>query len=420
MNEHLIKAKRIGKNFNVVIEEQKYTKVVESEEGKQLMEVVKTYNEKLEKTKSDLTVKKLYKQFLKEVGFEDKKEEKEKKELEVKGEKKSIKRKIKEVINLISFDRKKLNKLPKDVFTIDENNNVYVTGFNHIVPNMLVDRFINFIDKKISIQPLLNFWYKCLLNPNDVARAKLFDYLMHHRIIITPHGNFVTYRMVKDHTRDGEKLPDGHYTDAHSYTMDYEIGKIYRLNRKTECDEDGSRDCSRGLHTGSPAFIGIELGDGYNKGEVKTKSQGGNYGTGYDHPTTTKFDSTFGNIAVICLVNPQHVVSIPNSNTRKMRSCEIYIAKLTTPEEVLNHLVDEDYNIFDDEYSAIQEKELKELLKDKKLIDYIKDSDNLTSKKLENLKKKLEDLTIHNDLINNKLSPQEVINIIKNRIVKLT
>jgi hypothetical protein len=91
MNEHLIKAKRIGKNFNVVIEEQKYTKVVESEQGKQLMEVVKTYNEKLEKTKSDTTAKKLYKQFLKEVGFEDKSSLKDKEVADKKKEKKEQK-----------------------------------------------------------------------------------------------------------------------------------------------------------------------------------------------------------------------------------------------------------------------------------------------------------------------------------------
>lgn len=324
--------------------------------------------------------------------------------MKVKGEKKLLKKKVEvakveakreEKKNVATTETRKgiLRDLINGQILSVKGDEFTLFGFESVaMPQLLVDRFIDFIQLKRDVEPLVNFWMLCLLNPNKIARYKLFAYLSKHRLIITPSGYFVTYRMVKETSTSKE---DGIYVDAHTGKFQHIIGKVSRMYRK-DCDEDGNADCSRGLHSGSPDFIGIKLGDGYNKGEVKVKSQGGGYGTGYDHPseTTQKFDHSHGNQAVICIVNPMHVVSIPNSDTRKMRSSEIFIAKLTTPEEVLSHLTEADYLIFDSEYAGLEAYQLKEQLKDAKLEDYSDGSvEKLSKEKGTPAKNKLKALT---------------------------
>lgn len=292
------------------------------------------------------------------------------------------------------------------------------------MPDLLVQRFIDYVQLKHDVQPLVNFWMWCLLNPNKVARYKLFAYLSKHKLLITPSGYFVTYRMVKTTDKPGV------FTHARSGVKQifYKIGEVAKLDRATECDEDGSRDCSRGLHTGSPDFIGIKVGEGYDKGETKTKSQGGGFGTGYDAPkeTTQKFNNSFGNQAVICLVNPMHVVSIPNSDTRKMRSCQLFFAKLTTPEEVLSHLTDADYLVFDNEYAQIEAEEIKKMLEGAKLEDYSDGSvealtgkkDSSSQKKLKALQNKLSSLNgkVLEDKVADDVTQDEMMRIIQSRV----
>lgn len=278
-----------------------------------------------------------------------------------------------------------------------------------------------------------------LLNPNPVARVKLFDYLELHNLMITKNGYFVTYRMVKTTDVIGE------YTHAHNHgnkKLIYTIGTVAKLDRKTQCDEDGSVDCSKGLHTGSPLFIGIKteakkidltekeaVGEGYGTGfKVVTKqAEPASYGTGYDRPAPTKtnekFDHTFGNQAVICLVNPMHVVSVPNSDTRKLRACELYFAATTTPEEVIEHLT-KDINIYDghdDKYKAIEQKEIAEMLKSANLVDLFSATTKKAASKeaIADLDKKLSKLSLASDGINDKLTAVQFKSIIDSRITKI-
>lgn len=296
------------------------------------------------------------------------------------------------------------------------------------MPELLVERFVDYTILKRDVQPLINFWMWCLLNPNKVARYKLFAYIQRHKLIVTPSGYFVTYRMVKS-TDTSEET--GIYVDAHTGKFQHIIGQVSKMPRK-DCDEDGKNDCSRGLHTGSPDFIGISLGDGYKPTEIKTRAQGGGYGTGYaapSEPTPQKFNNSFGNQAVICLVNPMHVVSIPNSDTMKLRSCELYIAKKTTPEEVVSHLTEVDYLVFDSDYARIESAEIEAQLKEAKLEDY---SDGSVEKlrgekgkpaksKLEFLQNSLKSLStkVMDDKIADDVTPEEMMKVIQSRVTQV-
>lgn len=429
-----IEMKQVGRNLNVSIGKLVITKTGIKEEIDPIKADIDKYN-KL-KDKSTKVALNLQQKIINVLQSKLVAKEKEVEELKTKArvEKKVIKHEIKEQKVEIKEEQKQklllkqeMSKyLSKDIFTIKKNGSVIKNGFDIELPDLLVARIIEFIKAKQNITPLLNFWDWCLLNPNHIARTKLFDYLSRHQLIVTPHGHFITYRMVKS-TDTSEKT--GIYVDAHTGKFQHIIGKVSKMDRK-DCDEDGKNDCSRGIHSGSPDFIGISLGEGYNKGEkiVRTKVQGGGYGTGYGHQTETykdvpqKFNNSFGNQAVICVVNPMHVVSIPNSDTRKMRSCQIYIAKKTTPEEVVSHLVEKDYWTFDSDYMKYQQDEIKAMLKVAKLTEFVKektDIGEIAKLKLKELDKKLKVLQISGDNISPDLNIVQFSSLIRNRITKL-
>ncbi len=200
---------------------------------------------------------------------------------------------------------------------------------------------------------LKNFWCWCALNPNPEAREDLFQFLENGDFKITQNGNFLAYRNVQETSKNKNKgnkeltaivsskylqiktkwkkkpsnynvvsegddysvavigtastpgvkiignleklyqnlsdLEDNEFTDACTHTMKIVVGKEVSIPR-TECDESGAVDCSRGLHVGNSKF-----------------------------PT-----SSFGAVMLLCAVNPMNVVAVPRYNPDKMRTCAYY------------------------------------------------------------------------------------------------
>lgn len=453
MKQIEVKKLVVGQNINLTISDGvndpvKYSKrFIDKEERVAFVQKVTELQESASNAKSDKVLNKhidtLIGLFTENTVKIEK--EKEKKEIEVKAVKKQLKEANKKSDKAEKEKVKKekeyhigvLNKVNKSKGKEEKEQLILIpfgmalVGFESIpMPKLLIQKIEEFADRGVSIQFLINFWYKCLANPNHIARTKLFDYLLGQNLIITESGNIVTYRMMKDVGSDGKKL-HGYYTDAHTQTMKYVPGTVCAIPR-SECDEDGSRDCSKGLHTGNPKFIGINveksdkngLGDGYNTGvtyEVSDKGgYAGGYGTGYTRPKQNvekRFDHTFGNVPVICIVNPSNVVSVPNSDTRKMRSCEFYFVKVTTAEEVVA-LEAGDYLLFDQDYEKIELETLKNKIKEQGLEKYV-ESDSTRSSDLTKLKKKLENKLVKlkdNDHVSSDLSLEQIKLIVKNRI----
>ena len=438
-----ISAKQIGNNLIVIIDGKKYTKVCKDKKeidpikNKILLynkrntvalkeEILSIVDKVTQKKEEQKTKEKGLKKSIKKVLKVDKKVI-SKKKIAVK---KTID-KVKAAADKLGYDLKK-RKDVSGLLVVTRDGNLAMKGFEQVpMPSLLIDKINAFLDAKQGIEPLLNFWSLCLLNPNPIARTKLFDYVTRQKLIITPSGYFVTYRMVKRTSTMGE------FVDAHTGKFKHILGKVSKMDRSL-CDEDGGNDCSKGLHTGTPKFIGIitkteldiqegkgSVGDNYGVKTVVTKAQvGDSYGTGYDRPTeekTQKFDNTFGNQAIICLVNPAHVVSVPDSDTRKMRSCEFYFAKLTTPEEVIE-LNENNYLIYDFDYQKEELDQLQELLKTKEVKAFVgAKSDNKKYKQLElDLQEVQKDLKLSTDVINTALSPAQLKSIINQRQVILT
>jgi hypothetical protein len=440
-----IVGKVVGSMVLVVLDDEVYNRNVTSEEAKEIFGKVVELQADPENTQLRVELVKLMTPMAakKQEELDAKKAAENQLQLEFEEEQqKDIKKEefIKEKIDSELFDY------------ID--GNVFLKGYKVSMPGLLVDKIIDFKEKGIDYEPLINFWKLCMLNPNGEARKDLFKYLNHHKsFIITPTGYFVTYRRVKmfqkaeskdyipfvteqwakkkaqkkspknftvylsegtyrlvdeksfslfGKSRDGlelgnldelySKISEGDvdvYTDAHSRTTRIVIGQPVRIDRK-DCNEDSGVECSRGLHTGTPKFVG------------------GGYG--------------FGDITVGCLINPMHVVSVPKYDTHKMRSCEYYPFAILSMDEI-NALDQSKLEVFEHEYSTLEVEELEKMLKETNIEEYLGKYDDASDDRKQELQKKLEairkEITLFGDKPSEDITTEEIIKIVNSRVVSI-
>lgn len=366
--------------------------------------------------------------------------------------------------------KEKYHEVLKEYFEIVTEGSVtklYLKGFKAEIPPLLADRFVKEVTLGNSIQPLINFWKLTLTNPNPEARRGLYNFIKKQKLILTDAGYFVAFRQVIKaspqlfdakiqeldpkviqgfvekvkkqkkglrnyyvaQTKDGlalvpvkskkkSTLPSGSkigylkdvaqaiknssskktieetFTDDYTKKMVIKIGEPVRIPR-SECDENADLTCSKGLHVGTQNFV---LGGG------------------------------FGNTIVACLINPQHVVSVPYKDAEKMRVCEYYPFTKLTREELKNfHKVD--LKNYIQQYRRLESKKMKKALT---VLDDLRDSERrlfeseiqneeserlLVEKKEALLKKQGELAQILEDDISTVLDYDEIRSIIASRIV---
>jgi hypothetical protein len=62
--------------------------------------------------------------------------------------------------------------------------------------NILGGGYFAFVDAKISVTPLVNFWNNLAQNPSEQSRNELFNFLEHNAIPITEDGCFIGSRCI--------------------------------------------------------------------------------------------------------------------------------------------------------------------------------------------------------------------------------
>ena len=126
------------------------------------------------------------------------------------------------------------------------------------------------------------------------------------------------------------------YTDKHTHTMEIKLGVPVKMDR-TACDADPKRDCSYGLHVGATSYV--EQFRGYNRRNSDDDKSP----------------------VLVCLVNPMHVVAVPEYDHSKMRVAEYYpfARGLVVNGEI--DIVENKY--FPSDYKVHEEKELAEMLR---------------------------------------------------------
>lgn len=272
-----------------------------------------------------------------------------------------------------------------------DTGEVYLAGFNTPLPMTLVEIVKEYHENDYPLEAIINFWKLLMINPDVRVRKSLFDFITTHDFVLTDAGYMVVYKAVaykekvdndlsafvsnqylhvkKDwgcspnkyvvyiHPETGEykitkietaegwneevtilgKLGDlfmdifeddkdnnqSVYTDKHTRQMSIELGVPVRMDR-TECDGDPSIDCSYGLHVGATKYV--------------------------EH-----FGSD-GDAVLVCLVNPAHVVAVPNYDHSKMRVAEYFPFAVASYTNGKIDIIEQAY--FESDYQAYEIEEL--------------------------------------------------------------
>lgn len=114
---------------------------------------------------------------------------------------------------------------------------VYYKG--QTVHGHVVDRILDFMGSSLPFKPLVNFLDKLMSNPSRRAVNELYSFLEHKAMPLTPDGNFLAYKGVRDD-----------YTDWHSGEFSNKVGETLEMVRNGVCD-DANIGCSSGFHAGS-------------------------------------------------------------------------------------------------------------------------------------------------------------------------
>ena len=223
-------------------------------------------------------------------------------------------------------------------FEFDGNSAMYLKGTSDPIPEFLAKKLLEYIDKGLNVEALVNFWKNTLLNPDKGVRQQLFGFLEHNGHPITDKGYFLAYKAVKVARKydaetgeevvsirydenTGERIEETlnqsmtfkpYHSGAHGMTV--KVGEPITMPRE-ECDSDPEVTCSAGLHVGSMEYV---------------------HDFGYS-----------GGVILEVLVSPRNVVAVPaDYNNTKMRTCEYYPIAITNGENDTIYL-ESDYASFD-------------------------------------------------------------------------
>lgn len=277
-----------------------------------------------------------------------------------------------------------------------DTGEVFLEGFNTPIPKTLLDVFEEYHENNYPVTAITNFWKLLMINPDKRIRESLFKFITTHDFVLTDMGYMVVYKAVylADKNQNNEVLNnfvvnkfnqvkkdwkcsankyvvyldnetnmysltkeitankwneeelnikfignlgelyknlsvDGKtiYTDMRTRKFSIELGVPVKMLR-TECNSDPEIDCSYGLHVGA-----------------------------------TKYVNTFANensVVLVCLVNPAHVVAVPNYDHSKMRVSEYYPYAVAEYSNNKIGAIKEVY--FENDYSNFEQKELEEMI----------------------------------------------------------
>lgn len=280
-----------------------------------------------------------------------------------------------------------------------ETGEAFLAGFNTPIPSTLLEVIKEYHENQYPLDAIINFWKLLMVNPDKRVRESLFKFITTHDFVLTDKGYMVVYKAVyrKDNQKPKEqqmfeefvsnkylfvkkewkcspnkyvvyknfsdnslditklvtaekwdendrnvevlgKLGDLYeaiinsenkeeklamYTDMHTRKMSIELGVPVKMERH-ECDSDPARDCSYGLHVGATKYV-------------------------------ESFASR-NSVVLVCLVNPAHVVAVPEYDHSKMRVAEYFPFAAATYNDGKIDIIEEAY--FEDDYCEYEIQEL--------------------------------------------------------------
>jgi hypothetical protein len=175
--------------------------------------------------------------------------------------------------------------------------------------NSLSRRMLQMIEEGFPIEPLAKFWDNLMLNPSFRAVNELYTFLERNNLPITPDGQFLAYKKVRDD-----------YLDVHSATTPNKLAGAWTEEELA----------SMPIVAGKKKEVKILVQDGVTVVEMERNAvnddQNNTCAEGL-HFCSKEYLNSFGGERIMILkINPRDVVSIPNDyGYSKGRACRYEI-----------------------------------------------------------------------------------------------
>lgn len=151
-----------------------------------------------------------------------------------------------------------------------------ITYLGERLPKDINDRIIQMTANGENPTPMYNFWERLQKNPSGRSVDQLWSFLKHKGIPLTDDGCFLAYKGVRND-----------YRDVHSGKFLNKPGAVMKIARNHVSD-DPREACHEGFHVGALGYA-----------------------------------RSFGQVVVVCKVDPKDVVCVPyDSSQEKMRVCK--------------------------------------------------------------------------------------------------
>lgn len=176
--------------------------------------------------------------------------------------------------------------IPKTIERYAEGNVVVEHGLvkfrGEPVHNTLTQRILDLMNNGLPVAPLVRFLENLMQNPSKRAVQELYSFLEHKGLPITEDGCYLAYKRVRQD-----------WLDCHSKRYSNHIGATLTMPRN-QVDDNWGVDCSQGFHVGCMAYVGNFRTDGR---------------------------------ILIVKINPKNAVSVPSSESTKMRVSEYTVVR---------------------------------------------------------------------------------------------
>jgi len=304
----------------------------------------------------------------------------------------------------------------------DNQGNYFLGGYNTPIPETMADLIVEHQEAGLDIDHLVEFWKKCLLNPNDQAREDLFKYINNHGIVITDNGYMVLYKAVttknkrvpdddlaqfvgaeylkrknwgknpadyyvyeaeeeiilpNNHTVEGlfvSKMPALRIRDdvsvsepnGNGWTVKQVVNRLGTLEELHDDVNQLSRESETVYTDKHTQTFEYNLGEAHSMPREECDSNPSRGCSRGLHCGSYDYVKNFGHspsrdVIQAVLVNPMHVVAIPHHDSSKIRTCEFYAyGIMERDEDGVWHELETEY--FEEDYEAHEEEDLEERL----------------------------------------------------------
>lgn len=280
-----------------------------------------------------------------------------------------------------------------------DGTNIYLGQTNIPVPNKLAEQIKIFVEKDYPVEPLINFWKQCMLNPSEVGIKGFFKYISDYGVTITDYGYAVLYKAVnkKDRKTKGNntlaesvsmlylkvkrwKKSPAHYIVFENENRQYDIvvrdklsgipkeaiiGNLNYLHSKIDSlveDEELTFKPSRQGTHGNEIQLGVPVVMPRDMCDPNIRIDC-SYGL---HVGSFNYVSSFGqgmDAILAILVSPKDVVALPEYDHSKIRVCK-YMPYAIIERDINNNWTELESNFFESDYIDTEDEELLRLLEE--------------------------------------------------------